>query len=487
MPSWTVKYRPDKIFKLHHRNVREQLQTFMKAGKIPQVLLFAGPKGIGKTSASRIIAALLNDPRNLEAVELAYLTNSTKRIELKEPDYKTEWLKPIIQGKSYTVMELDAASNRGINEIRAIKDRIELPPIEGTMAVYILDEAHMLTAPAFNALLKIMEEPPPHVIFVLATTQIEKIPDTIISRCQVLRFSKATDEELADLLKDIAKQEQLSVSPEVLTKISELSDGSFRDAVKLLEQLSIKDSHADNQTVATFGLFPSIENDIGEMLNQIVQKNMAKVSEFFSKWRDLNIDESYLQMSILKLLHRQLLLSYSTDSSTCMFSQKIIIFLLKAFNVSLNTNISTLSLLNLEIVALELIQKATNKTPGPSNNTKLVAEEATYIDTPQSRLEASASCQKVFHDWDEFVASISEANTQLATLFCSIKPIMIDGDKLVVGVYYKFHLEQLSKPKTVNLIEEFASNFSGGKVHFEFQLAKISGENTLDFNSALIS
>ena len=182
-----LKYRPQKIKEISNQKRRELLtKVFSKTKDIPHAWLFAGPKGTGKTSTARIIAKILNCENNLFA-------NKSKS---PEPCDKCVSCRSIEQNRFFDVYELDAASNRGIDDVRALRDQVAYSPTKGRFKVYIIDEAHMLTKEAFNALLKTLEEPPKFVIFILATTEPQKLPATISSRCLVLNFHKAREEEI---------------------------------------------------------------------------------------------------------------------------------------------------------------------------------------------------------------------------------------------------------------------------------------------------
>lgn len=509
MPAWTLKYRPKQVSELHHRVIRDQLLSFMKEGKIPQALLFAGPKGIGKTSASRIIAAVLNDPQNQEAVNAAYFNSSKKRFKLQEPSTDDPAIQKIIQGSAFSVQELDAASNRGINEIRALKERIQLLPAQGSMAVYILDEAHMLTTPAFNALLKILEEPPAHVIFILATTEIQKIPETIISRCQVMRFTKADRSEIIDALKPIIETENITISPELIDQIADLADGSFRDAVKLLEQVTTNREHT--QEHHSLSLFPPLEQTVAELLLAIVNKDASAVSQVFIQLRSLAIEESYLVGQIMKYLHTCLLQGLKILSGQSPFPHSVVLFLLKSFNQPIVNPGSAQALISTEIICLEIIDKANKQaaqkqgqqggdgfkpTPSPAPNPKKNKPLETIVTknsvAPVTEIIDSSNLkqgdgQKLLTQWSEFVTQVGQLNTRLATLFCSIKPVLAEANVVTLAVYYKFHQEQLTQPQIIRLIENVAAELSGGLIQFEFRLEEPPRTQDLDFNSALIS
>src|SRR3990167_10708590 len=224
--TFYLKYRPQKLEELDSQGVRESLEKVVSSGKIPHALLFAGPKGTGKTSAARIIAKIANCEKNEK--------------KLKEPCDKCEQCKSIAKGSNIDVIELDAASHRGIEDVRALRDAVKLAPALGRKKVYIIDEAHMLTLEAANALLKTLEEPPSHVLFVLATTLPEKLPDTIRSRCTLIAFRKAVPQEVISSLDKAVLGEKLDIEDQALEEIAKRVDGSFREAHKILEQLSFE-------------------------------------------------------------------------------------------------------------------------------------------------------------------------------------------------------------------------------------------------------
>ncbi|TSC54102.1 MAG: hypothetical protein LiPW31_235 [Microgenomates group bacterium LiPW_31] len=221
--AYYLKYRPQKISELDSLEIRQGLEKVLKSGRPPHAFLFAGPKGIGKTSAARIIAKAVN-------------CLSKKRSY--EPCNRCEICQAITDGSALDLIEIDAASNRGIDDIRNLRDKIKLTPVKCKYKVYIIDEVHMLTTEAFNALLKTLEEPPEHAIFILCTTQPEKLPKTIISRCLRFNFHKANPEEVIRAVERAVKGEKLKIEKGVLETIGKSVDGSFRDGHKILEQLS---------------------------------------------------------------------------------------------------------------------------------------------------------------------------------------------------------------------------------------------------------
>jgi len=217
------KYRPQTFEEVvGQSHVTEILTKALDNQKISHAYLFAGPKGSGKTSCARIFAKGLNCETGITS----------------KPCNECESCKLINEGHSLDVIEIDAASNRGVDEIRELRERVKYRPAQSRYKVYIIDEAHMLTREAFNALLKTLEEPPEYVVFILATTDPQKIPPTVLSRCQRFRFKKLTSDEVFQILENVCKSEGFSYQREALELIAEVSDGAVRDALNLLEQIS---------------------------------------------------------------------------------------------------------------------------------------------------------------------------------------------------------------------------------------------------------
>ena len=217
------KWRPRRFGDIVGQEpVVRTLRRAIETDRVSHAYLFSGPRGTGKTSTAKVLAMGLNCEKG----------------PTPEPDGTCESCRAIMGNSSLDVLEMDAASNRGIDEIRDLRDKVNLAPAAGRMKVYIIDEVHMLTAEAFNALLKMLEEPPEHVVFMLATTEKHKVLPTIISRCQSFDFRRPSVETLVEKLAEISEAENIEVEPEALTVIAREGRGSFRDAEGLLDQLS---------------------------------------------------------------------------------------------------------------------------------------------------------------------------------------------------------------------------------------------------------
>lgn len=222
-----LKYRPHTIEELDNTTPRETIHSILKSKDLPHAFLFIGHKGTGKTSTARIFAKSVNCLSN------AYAGKG----DSIEPCNSCVNCKSIDKSSFSDVTEMDAASNRGINEVKELIRETSLMPMAGKYRVYIIDEAHMITNDGFNALLKTLEEPPETVIFILATTNLEKVPKTIVSRCVLVQFGSAKIEEIVHMLKRIKRAEKLDISDEALSVIANHCDLSFRDGAKILEEI----------------------------------------------------------------------------------------------------------------------------------------------------------------------------------------------------------------------------------------------------------
>ena len=257
------KYRPIDFDSVYgQEEVVTVIHNAIVNNKISHAYLFSGPRGTGKTTIAKIIARLVNCEHLIDSKPCGKCYNCVNF------------------NNSNDVVEIDAASNNGVDEIRELRDKINLVPSNSKYKVFIIDEVHMLTNQAFNALLKTLEEPPSHVIFILATTEPSKIPLTIASRCQKFRFSKISDDKIVDRLREIAKMENIEVTDDALYEIARISDGGMRDSINLLDQLvsycnskiTVEDVYAVNGSVSY--------NDLFLLLNNILSNNKVDIINF---------------------------------------------------------------------------------------------------------------------------------------------------------------------------------------------------------------
>jgi len=222
-------YRPRKWEEvMGQEHVKKSLKNQIEKGHIHHAFLFYGPRGVGKTTMARLLASSVNCN-----------TRNEKKTESPEPCGECAACLEIREGRNLDVIEIDGASHNSVDHVREIQDTLPLSPAKGPYKIYIIDEVHMLSTSAFNALLKSLEEPPPHVIFIFATTEKHKIPMTVVSRCQEYHFQKLREESVLECLKNIAKLSNVEIEDDALFGIYRATEGSMRDAIGLLEQLSI--------------------------------------------------------------------------------------------------------------------------------------------------------------------------------------------------------------------------------------------------------
>jgi DNA polymerase-3 subunit gamma/tau len=299
------KYRPKTFREVEgQEHVVKTLQGALSLGRVSHAYLFAGPRGSGKTTVAR----LLSNALNCDHVHGLIASKSLK------PDDADSCLKcPTCKAEIFDVIELDAASNRGIDEIRNIKEAVRSAPLQGKYKIFIIDEVHMLTKDAFNALLKTLEEPPSHVIFILATTEPYKVLPTVLSRVQRFDFKRLTVGQIVNKLKKIIKIEKIKVPDEVLSLVSLNADGSLRDAesnlAKLISFVGSEVKLADAQNL--LGIIPFNLHE--EFTNYLADRKSEDGVSFVNRIYESGVDLSNFTDSFLEYLRKMMVLKSSSS------------------------------------------------------------------------------------------------------------------------------------------------------------------------------
>ena len=293
------KYRPTNFDDVVGQDVIvKTLGNALVNDKVSHAYLFSGPRGTGKTSIAKVFAKMLN----------------CENLKNLKPCEKCISCTQINNNQNIDVIEIDAASNNGVDEIREIRNKISLVPTNSKYKVYIVDEVHMLTNQAFNALLKTLEEPPAHAIFIFATTEYYKIPKTILSRCQRFDFKKVSEDKILERLKYIAKNEKINVTNEALKEIAILSDGGMRDSISLLDQanayvldkIDVNDIHEINGTIS--------DDEINDFMNMYFNKDLINLLAKIDKYDDEGKDIIKIAQEIIEYL-KNLLIYINTNAA----------------------------------------------------------------------------------------------------------------------------------------------------------------------------
>ena len=442
-----LKYRPQKIDELDLEKVRESLKKIVASDNIPHAFLFSGSKGAGKTSAARILAKIVN------------CENLKKTKNGIEPCNKCDSCVAINSGATLDVIEMDAASHRGIDDIRSLNESVMLAPSNLTKKVYILDEAHMLTMEAANAFLKTLEEPPSHAIFILATTNPEKLPATIRSRTFNVVFEKATKEEVTRQINRVIKGEGIKLEDGIIDLIYKASDGSFRDAIKILEQISsdlkeIKLIDAQKliseiNTSDTYRLFEYLKNKDGKSAIELVEK-VSKSSSNIKGYLD----------EILANLHSVLLSKTTTaeNKSEIDFSIDEIITLTNLFiKAKSQISLSYISQLPIELAIVKWCDLKNSKTQIPNTKTERKEKKIEKLDSAL---------------WNEALLKIRAKNVSIETLLRTAEVIGFDEGKLKIGVYYRFHKEKLETVSNKKILEDALSQITNTPINVLCELVE---------------
>lgn len=445
-------YRPQVIDEIDNKDVQATLLSLLSKDrlKLPHAFFFSGPKGSGKTTAARIIAKL-------------FLCEKMKK---SGPCGTCAACVSVASGTALDVIEIDAASNRGIDDIRALRDGIGLTPSAGEFKIYIIDEVHMLTNEAFNALLKTLEEPPSHAVFVLATTDSQKVPSTIISRCMHVKFSRVGKSVLIDVLLRIAKKEKIHVDPEIIALIAEVADGSFRDAVKVLEQVSFLKKNATVSEIRALLSVPdqAIKN---MFLTSLVEKNVKAALEILHQLGEDGSDIKQFTTDVLYALEEQLVSIASGVEIKSSWSQDRVLFAIDEFSRAFSSfRYTPILALPVEVAVVNICASEVLVEKKPISEV--------FIAPPRSGTKPLGllTYERLVEHWPDVIAAAKPTNHSIAGVLRSARPLSVEGSVVSIEAFYPFHQEKLSEPSVRTLLSTLLKQLFGENVTVEVVLGK---------------
>ncbi len=435
---------------------------YLKNGKLAHAYLFVGPRGAGKTSTARILA------------QVATCRENEGKKTLSEPCGKCEACVSILNGSAVDVIEMDAASHRSIDDIRDLREKIRLTPVVLSKKIYIIDEVHMLTTEAFNALLKTLEEPPKHAMFFLCTTEAHKVPETIMSRCTVVKFTKARTDEVVRSLTKAVKGEGLKVDEGVLEMISEATDGSFREGHKLLEQLATRGERIGKDEAREFlGLAKG--NAVGKLIEYSIAGEPKKVVELIDEMENSGVKAAVLVGSLVRevKIRMEETMDRGGFATFARLADKLI-------TAAEKIKQSPLPMLPIELALLSVAvdeervkgrgvtetsqeEREVRVTPAKHYQTNEVVETESLVrDSVASNYEGPlASIDRVKSEWGNFLSDLAPRNQSIAGLLRSAMPLAVQGRDLTLEVFYPFHKDQLEQEAKRRVVEEAVARVWG--------------------------
>ncbi len=431
------------------------LQSAAASGRLHHAYLFAGPRGTGKTSVARIFAKAVNCESPHEG----------------EPCNECPACQRIGRGISLDVLEIDGASNRGIDQIRQLREEVNFVPAETKYKVYIIDEVHMLTNEAFNALLKTLEEPPRRVIFIFATTEPHKLPPTVASRCQAFEFKPIPPELIDRKLREIAQAEGIAASPQAIRAIARRAKGSFRDAEVLLEQLASYKGEGkieEEDLLEVMGL-PG-EEALANYLRAILARDPSGALEVIARLSERGKDPDLFLEGAIELC-RDLLIARlggeqeQRSGTELDFSSEALIFLSDRL-LELKRELRFLldKRIMLEVGTLRLIEEL-KRMPGQGGALAASRPESDPQPGHQPRAQAAPVPRPPEEKWQAMLEEIKKERVAVYAFLAEGRPLLQEGRlRIEYSPDYRFHKESLEKPENRSFLQEMVRRFYGDLV-----------------------
>ncbi|UCC90817.1 MAG: DNA polymerase III subunit gamma/tau [Dehalococcoidia bacterium] len=485
------KWRPQTLAEVvGQEQVTQTLRNALNSGRVSHAYLFCGPRGTGKTTTGRILAKAVN-----------CLTNGKD-----EPCNACPMCQAISEGRALDVIEIDAASNRGIDEIRDLRERVNYAPNQARYKVYIIDEVHMLTKEASNALLKTLEEPPPHVIFILATTEVHKVLPTILSRCQRFDFRRISQTDIVSKLTRICSQEGIHMEPEALRLIARSATGSLRDAENLLEQLTTYyGSEVGLQQVQAI-LGTTGDWRVKEVVKHIIDNDVSAGIATINSVNSDGLDLRQFNRELVEYLRGLLLIKTGSDEAIdftaedkaelkALATKASLAQILKAVKLfgQLELGFDNYSTLPLELALVDCaltpeeekgslaieaepeLRQPVTAAPSPVAPPQPKAKpEPTNIPTPTPEAtitppEPGSEIEQMRQNWRQVIEQAPENTKRTPAIAilrsAGVKPVAMEDDTIILAFRYPYHKEQIEKPENQQIAEKIIGNFLGRPCH----------------------
>jgi DNA polymerase III subunit gamma/tau len=504
------KYRPQKFADVvAQKHITETLTKAIENDRVSQAYLFCGVRGTGKTSIARILAKRLNCASPQGA----------------EPCDQCESCLAIVKGRSLDILEIDAASHTSVDDIRELRESIKYAPTGGKHKIYIIDEVHRLSPSAFDALLKTLEEPPAHAVFIFATTEVHKVPQTILSRCQRYDFKRISESELKAALKEIADKEGLKITDEALAELAKRGDGSLRDSLSILDQVASWQHDIIDEELLTEALGIVPRGEYAQVLRLIRQKNTAEIITKVNAVLNSGIDASEFvrgfqqELRLLLVLkaapnlaadygitieevaqYDDILQGYSLND--LLRIQNLLVNLEQkirdGFDPVINIELAMLKLVAMEdSVTLESVlrqfagnpgsPKSTNSLPqaAPKTQSGLSSPDPSPVlpldsltpmpsNSPVASSAASVAPADLASIWPRFLQALKTTHRNLQIKLTLAEPRSIDDNKITVAFdrLSEVHVRQLQDRDIQKTLEHVIKGVTGKTYHFQFFVDK---------------
>jgi len=460
------KYRPQNFTEVVGQNhIKVTLENEIQSGRIAHAYLFCGPRAVGKTTLARVIAKAVNCLKRKEGES--------------EPCNKCEICEEITVGRSLDIMEIDAASHTGVDNVREnIITSARTAPSRCKYKVFIIDEVHMLSISAFNALLKIMEEPPANVIFILCTTEIHKVPTTIISRCQRFDFRRIGVADVVKKLNYIVSKEGIKIDKKILESIARKSEGYMRDAESLLGQIVSIGGREITQEEADLVIPRSDFDEIINLIGYLIKKDAAGAVRLTNKLVDEGVNLAAFVFDLIEILRKIMLDKISAGNLALEFGEtleikineasreltleQLIFFIERFIKVKNELKDSFIAQLPMELAITELClakgavaSRNIPVAPKPFPGTK-----PRPVSNP-GVASASMSLEEIKNRWHEVLAKVKKYNHSLSFILRVCQPKDIAGSQLCLAFKYKFHRDRINNLQIKTMVEKILAEVYG--------------------------